>query len=210
MYFDWSQWRWPPRQFGANLSHQRRINEPQGKTMNSFKISSRLRVLVGVLIVLLIAQGSLGLFGINRADQALKEVYEDRTIPIGQLGGIRALLLGNRIAITAALATLSPGIRASSIATVGANVAAIMKTWDAYMATNLTTDEQALAATFAAARSAFVKEGVLPAVAAMRTGDMDMVQRIIEEEIRVLLPPVKTTVDQLVKLQIDVAQREYK
>jgi hypothetical protein len=85
-----------------------------------------------------------------------------------------------------------------------------MKTWDAYMATNLTTDEQALAATFAAARSAFVKEGVLPAVAAMRTGDMDMVQRIIEEEIRVLLPPVKTTVDQLVKLQIDVAQREYK
>jgi hypothetical protein len=80
-----------------------------------------------------------------------------------------------------------------------------MKTWDAYMATNLTTDEQALAETFAAARSAFVKEGVLPAVAAMRTGDMDMVQRIIEEEIRVLLPPVKTTVDQLVKLQIDVA-----
>jgi hypothetical protein len=55
-----------------------------------------------------------------------------------------------------------------------------------------------------------VKEGVLPAVAAMRTGDMDMVQRIIEEEIRVLWPPVKTTVDQLVKLQIDVAQREYK
>ncbi|WP_210543263.1 Tar ligand binding domain-containing protein [Rhodoferax sp. PAMC 29310] len=36
--------------------------------MNSLKISTRLGVLVGVLIVLLIAQGVLGLFGIDRAN----------------------------------------------------------------------------------------------------------------------------------------------
>jgi methyl-accepting chemotaxis protein len=177
--------------------------------MNSLKISTRLSVLVCVLIVLLIVQGVIGLFGINRANEALQHVYEDRTVPIGQLGEIRALLLGNRIAITAALATPSPAILASSIATLETNVVLITKTWDAYMATTLTAEEKVLAATFAAARAAFVKEGILPALAALRTGDMDRVQRIIEEKIRTLWPPVKSSVDQLVKLQIDVANEEY-
>ncbi len=177
--------------------------------MNSLKISTRLGVLVGVLIVLLIVQGALGLFGIDRADDALKKVYQDRTVPIGQLGEIRALLLGNRIAITAALATPSPAILASSIATVEANVAAITQNWDAFMTSALTTEEQALAATFAAARAAFVKEGILPAQAAMRTGDMDKVQHLIEEKIRVLWPPVQASVDKLVKFQIDAAKDEY-
>jgi methyl-accepting chemotaxis protein-1 (serine sensor receptor) len=61
--------------------------------MNKLKISTRLIWLIGVLAALLVAIGGLGLFGIGKSNDALKSVYEDRTVPAAQLGEIRALML---------------------------------------------------------------------------------------------------------------------
>ena len=43
--------------------------------MNNLKISTRLMMLIGVLSALLVAIGSLCLFGMGKSDAALKTVY---------------------------------------------------------------------------------------------------------------------------------------
>lgn len=53
--------------------------------MNNFKISTRLLVLIGLLSTILIGIGLLGLLGISQANAGLKTVYEDRTVPAGQI-----------------------------------------------------------------------------------------------------------------------------
>jgi hypothetical protein len=74
-------------------------------TVNNLKVSTRLMLLISVLSVLLVAIGGLGLFGISSSNDALKSVYEDRTVPTAQLGSIRALQLANRLALNIALVT---------------------------------------------------------------------------------------------------------
>lgn len=51
--------------------------------IDNLKISTRLVILIGILSVLLMAMGGIGLFGINASNDALRSVYEDRTVPSG-------------------------------------------------------------------------------------------------------------------------------
>ena len=177
--------------------------------MNNLKVSTRLMLLIGLLSTLLVAIGGLGLFGISTSNDALKSVYEDRTVPTAQLGSIKALQLANRLALNIALVSPEPQNIAEQTALVETNMAVIGKTWEAYMATYLTPDEQVLAKSFAEARKGFVQEGLLPAMAALRANDLKEAQRLVVEKIRPLSVPTERGVDALVKLQIDEAQKEY-
>jgi methyl-accepting chemotaxis protein-1 (serine sensor receptor) len=177
--------------------------------VSNLKISTRLMLLIGFLSALLVAIGGLGLYGISSSNDALKAVYEDRTIPTAQLGSIRALQLGNRLAVNIALVTPTPENIAAQAAQVETNVAAIGKTWDLYMATHLTPEEQILAKSFAEARKSFVQEGLAPTIAALRAGDLKEAQRLVVERIRPLSLPTERGLDALVKLQLDEAQKEY-
>lgn len=68
--------------------------------MNNFKISTRLIMLTGVLSFLLLALGVWGLIGISQSNAALKTVYEDRTVPVGQLSEVRATCCASACAWT--------------------------------------------------------------------------------------------------------------
>ena len=109
------------------------------------KISTRLVLLGGVLSALLLTTGSLGLYGVGATNEALRSVYQDRTVPAGQLGEIGTKLISNQLALSTALITPTPEVIASSIAAVDANIAAISKLWASYTAITLSDDEQKLA-----------------------------------------------------------------
>ena len=177
--------------------------------MNNFRISTRLVILVGILSALLIAIGSVGLFGISQSNAALKTVYEDRTVPMGKIGEIESLLLRNRLAIATSLITPVSEEITKNTAEVEANIVAIGKLWDGYMSTSLTTEEVSLTKKFAEDRAKFVQEGLKPAVAALRANDMEGTKRIVMEKIRPLFGPVADGVNALQKIQIDDAKAEY-
>jgi methyl-accepting chemotaxis protein len=177
--------------------------------MNNFKISTRLVILVGILSALLIAIGSLGLFGISHSNDAVKTVYEDRTVPTAQLADIESLLLRNRLAIANSLINPVPEEITKNTAEVEANTAAIGKVWDAYMATTLTPEEARIAKKFGEDRAKFVQDGLKPAVAALRANDLEGAKRIVMEKLRPLYAPVADGVNVLQKLQLDVAHAEY-
>ena len=177
--------------------------------MNNLKISTRLVMLIGILSALLIAIGTLGLFGISQSNAALQTVYEDRTVPMGLIADIQENLLRNRLMIASALVTPTPEEIAKSVAEVEANSAEINKIWIAYMASKLTPEEEKIAKSFIEARAKFVAEGIQPATAALRANDLDGAKRLVVEKIRPLWPPVQDGIAALMQLQISEAKKEY-
>jgi len=177
--------------------------------MNQFKISTRLVTLSGILSALMVLMGVWGLIGIAQSNEALRTVYEDRTVAIGQLGDIQRLLLRNRLRLDAALINPTPDVIQKSIAEIQTDGGEIGKVWAAYMATYLTPDEAKLAKSFAENREKFMKEGLMPAVAAMKAGNMEEARQLEIGVIFQLYVPVRQSIDALIKLQLDVAKQEY-
>ncbi len=175
----------------------------------NLSIKARLIFILAFMSVLLLGIGGIGVYGIKQTEAGLRTVYEDRTVPLGQVASIRSLILLNRIAITAALADPSPAFVAEKAAEVDKNIAEIGTLWKAYMATALTPEEKILADKFAVDRTAFVVEGLKPAVDAMRANDFDTVKQVLESKIRPLYLPVKEGIEALINLQLDTAKYEY-
>jgi len=169
----------------------------------------RLSLLIGMLSILLVGIGAIGLIGMQRANEGLRSVYENRTIPLGQVDHIEALLLENRLAIAVALVTPTPDVIKDRTEHIESNIAEITKIWDAYIATYLTPEEKLLAGKFAEDRKKFVTEGLKPAIAALRANDIEKAKQIVVEQIRPLYQPVGEGIDALGKLQLNVARQEY-
>ncbi len=177
--------------------------------MNKLKIATRLMLLMGVLAALLIAIGLTGLWGISQSNAALKSVYEDRTVPMGQLGDIQHQVLLNRLAIANSVLDPTPETLAKSMADVDANLVTIQKTWEAFITTTLTAEEAVLAKTFHEDRTRFVQQGLQPALAALHANDVAGAHRLILEQIRPLVAPVEAGIEALMDIQLKEAKAEF-
>ena len=81
--------------------------------------------------ILLLVVGGMGLFGMGKANNGLRSVYEDRTNPMKRIASIQKLLLTKRLRITASLITSTPEVIQKNIAEVEQNIADITKIWTA-------------------------------------------------------------------------------
>ena len=177
--------------------------------MNSLKVSTRLALLVALCAGLLLIIGTLGLRGIAQTNDALKSVYEDRTVPATQLGQIGSLIVTNKMLLTEALALGNYEVTTRNTAALDKNIETITATWKAYMATTLTADEARLAETFAKDRARFVKEGLKPMAQALRDKNDAVAERILSQELPALFEPVHKGITALTALQVDTAKQEY-
>jgi len=177
--------------------------------MSHFKSSTRLFLLVGVLSALLLAIGSLGLYGITQSNAALKTVYQDRTVAIGLLSEIQHQLLRGRLLIDASVLDPRPQASAGNLAELGSTSAVISKTWAAYKATYLTKEEEKLAAKFEQDHLNFEQQGLAPAVAALRANDVAGVQGLIRDKILPLDANLQSGLEGLMQIQLSVAKQEY-
>jgi len=177
--------------------------------MNNFKISTRLAALIGILSLLLISIGSIGLFGIGQSNDALKTVYEDRVVAMGQLEQVSKLMSRNRVLVMDMLINHDPAHIEKRDTELRANTDSVSKTWDAYMATYLTSEEKALANDFNSARKNFVQEGLLPTRDAARTGKFEEAVKIYQEKVSPLAAVFAKPMNALMQLQQDEAKNKY-
>jgi len=180
--------------------------------LNPFKnltIKSRLINVIGMLSVLMIVIGGMGLHGMGKANEGLRTVYEDRTLPMNQISTIKELLLTNQLRITASLVTPTTEVIRKNTAEVEQNIAEIGKTWTAYMATTLTAEEKILADKFAADRKRLVEDALNPTIAALKANDTQLANKLVINNIDLLYKPVSETIKQLMQLQVDVAKQEF-
>ena len=171
-------------------------------------VKMRLSLLVGMLSVLLVGIGLTGIIGMQKANEGLRTVYEDRTVALGQVDHIEALLIKNRRDIAIAQLTPTPDVIRQRTAEIESNIDEINKTWNEYVATYLTPEEKKIADKFAEDRKMFVTEGLIPAITALRANDLKATS-IVAETMRPLYKPVEEGIEALSKLQLDVAKQEY-
>ncbi|WP_421936892.1 HAMP domain-containing methyl-accepting chemotaxis protein [Phenylobacterium sp.] len=165
--------------------------------------------LVGSLVALGVGMAAIGASGwisTTIGNQRLQTVIADRVVPMQQLKAVSDLYAVN--IVDAAHKTRSGAFTpAEAEAQVQAARAGIAKNWDAYRATKMTGDEQALAdkvqKNLPAANAAVQRfEGLLKA------GDIAGVTAFAEREMYPVIDPVTADVGALVDLQIKVARAE--
>ncbi|WP_368408549.1 Tar ligand binding domain-containing protein [Caldimonas mangrovi] len=152
---------------------------------------------------------TLGVYDLEKTNEALRTVYEDRTVPAGQLTEINSLILHNRINVNAALVTPTSKVIDARMQELESNVAHIDKLWSAYTAAHLTPEETAAAHRFAECRKAYQHEVLRPIVAALCTQQIDEAKRLVQEKLRPMAAPLEDGLSKLIQLQIDVAREEY-
>ncbi|WP_281063811.1 methyl-accepting chemotaxis protein [Rhodoferax aquaticus] len=177
--------------------------------MNQLKISTRLTLLVALLSVMLIVGAAMGLYGITQANRSLQTVYEDRTVPLGQLAELSRTHTRNALLIASSLADPAPDKVARNMAEVAVNTSKGNAEFDAYLATYLTEEEKVLAKAFAEVQAKFQTEGVDKAVAAIKANDFTEAQAVGVNVVEPMSEKIKDALSPLLKLQLDVAHSEY-
>ncbi|NEX60475.1 methyl-accepting chemotaxis protein [Noviherbaspirillum galbum] len=174
----------------------------------NLSIKSRLIFVVSFLCLMCISGAFIGLTSLYAANEALKDNYEDRLVPTGQLDRIVRLIQQNQIAVAEATSDDSAGI-AKEMDAVDARVQEIDKLWQAYVHGNITPREKELADLFVAARARFVSEGLKPAETALRAGDIPKATATMRGPMHQHAAEINKATNNLLQFQLDAAKHEF-
>jgi aerotaxis receptor len=173
-------------------------------------LKARLTMLVATLAVFMLAIGVIGIATAYQTNDRLKQVYNDRTVPLSQLFEINDRMQANILSLYGAASNGSANKRLGSVeATVNANTAAIGKSWSKFRATAHTAEEEALADSFERKRRTFVDNGLQPALALLAAGMFDDLSQHLTETVGPQFYAAKQEAEKLVSMQVEVAKVEY-
>jgi PAS domain S-box-containing protein len=170
-------------------------------------LTGRLAGTFALIILAMALVGALGLRGMGNSNEALRTVYEDRTICIGQLADILNTMQHNiRLVMQLASGDPEPAARIGEIKT---NIGHIDTVWREYTATYLTPEEATLTTRFAEQRGRFAQDGLRLAIQMAERGETTALLAHVKTAVLPLYAPAEATLEQLVALQLRVAQAEY-
>jgi len=173
-------------------------------------IRSRLILILAPLSLLALAISIFGLYGMNKSNNGLRSVYEDRTIPMGQFGRLESLILDNRVQLSLALLNPAPEVIKRQTELVEKHLDQAGEIWAAYSSSiSLTPEERQLAGKFEEEHGRFIMEGVEPVISLLRDGKIDDARLANEQKLDTLYQPVHEKLDELSNLQLDIAKHEY-
>jgi methyl-accepting chemotaxis protein len=175
---------------------------------NNLTIKFRLVFVIALLCLTSLVAGLLGLRNLHVTNDALKSVYNDRLVAVGQLSEVLSLIQQNQNSLARAVS--GPAAQFPAIVSdVERRSGAITSKWEEFMATQMTEREKALAQTFAESRKKFIDEGLKPVVAALRANDAPAAVALVHGALGATYLPVADTMRELVKLQLEVGKSEY-
>jgi methyl-accepting chemotaxis protein-1 (serine sensor receptor) len=176
--------------------------------LKNLTIKTRLAFVIGLLCLTSLVVGLVGLRDLGTTNDALKTVYNDRLVAIGQLSEVLTLIQQNQNALSTA-ASGQPEQLPAVIDEVDQRIQAISAKWGEYMATFLTPQEKVLAQAFAENRKKFVEHGLKPVLAAFRAKDMPAAVAVVHGALGHTYVPLRESMKALVKLQLEVGKSEY-
>ncbi|MEQ1789515.1 MAG: methyl-accepting chemotaxis protein [Rickettsiales bacterium] len=194
---------------GLYISHGQVLSSSRSaKISRSFDfIGSRVGyVLAGLSVVMLIIGGS-GLYSGQTMTEALRSVYEDRTIPAGQLADINRMMYRNVLEVSMVSSGAITDEKAS-LELISKNIAEISEIWKTYMSTYLTPEEAILADKYIVERKKFVDDGLKPSLELMKAGRVSEISVLMPKTADLFYVAVDTN-NKLVNLQLNVAKEAY-
>ncbi|MFC0349977.1 MCP four helix bundle domain-containing protein [Undibacterium danionis] len=171
-------------------------------------IKSRLIFVIGFLSLLMILIGALGLSSLVTVNEALRTVYEDRLIAVGQLDSVIRGINRNQLNIAKAISG-DPTNIPKLLEEVEKTKVEVTKTWDEYSATYMTPEEKQLATKFLAARKIFVEQGLNKAIEALRAQNIPAATELLQGKMDKLYQEARSPMSDLIQLQLSVGKQEY-
>jgi methyl-accepting chemotaxis protein len=168
-------------------------------------IKTRLIFVIVLLGAELIVGAVVGLVSLGKANDDMSSMYDNSLVCLGQLDRVIRAVNLSQLAIAKAVsadASAVPGL----LAEIDRQNAVIDEQWKAYESTNLGQDERAMADRFVAANKEFRENGVVPAVAAIRSNDTQKATALVHGKMEALFQQVRAPVDGLIKLQLSEAK----
>jgi methyl-accepting chemotaxis protein len=183
--------------------------------LNNLSIKSRLIFVIGFLSVLLVGIGIMGLSSLSATNNAMKSVYEDRLVGMGQLEKISALININQILVAESVAGQLSAFP-EDISTVDkrvvelkAGITEIDSLWKAFTSHVETAEGTKLAKEFDANRKTYGGTGLMPAIAALSAHDFQQAGEVLQGPMKETYPAVRNSAVALIKLQLEVAKGQY-
>lgn len=177
--------------------------------LKNLTIKMRLLFVIVFMSVTLVGIGGLGLYGLNKANDGMSNVYQGAAVPAGQLADIRQRWLRSRLAIAVAVAMPTTEEIKNNTDLIEKSIGEANVIWKDFMTTPMTEEERKLADKIAEGQKRFAAEGLIPAVAALRALDLNAASQIVAERVVPLYQPVGEGLAALMKLQRDAAKQEY-
>jgi methyl-accepting chemotaxis protein len=179
------------------------------KKRKSWTISAQLGLAFGALLALMLVASLAAGWALRSTHTSLRTVYEDRTVPLEQLGAVVKFAQRDRVLLMDMLIRPDPANIDARSAEIAKNRELSDKRWAEYIATYLTDDEKKIVARVEPAMKAYVDEGLKPMLAAIRSGKLDEARQLYASRVSPLSKPMLASTDDLIALQVDVAKSEY-
>ena len=183
--------------------------------LNHLTIKARLVAALAILAAFTTIIGISGIVSLAESNRSLRAVYEERLLALGELDSAIRAILNNQVIIAEA-ASGDPARLPAILGAVEKNRAEFNRQWKAYSSAVRSPGEQALAAEFAVARAAYVREALDPMLAAARNGNGEQVKALLAGSMHATFGPLREKLDALVALQtaegkqeFEASQREY-
>ena len=183
--------------------------------LNNLSIKSRLIFVIGFLSVLLTGIGIMGLVSLNAANNSLKTVYQDRMVTVGHLDELVRLINQNQLIVAESIVgqmgafSDGPGVIGKQMDRAEKIIKEIDDVWHAYMKTNMTPQEKKLADTFIASRIKYGRQGLRPAMAALRAADIQQAGELVQGPMKDGYLQVRKNIDALIAYQMAEAKQEF-
>ncbi|MGZ8289845.1 MAG: methyl-accepting chemotaxis protein [Telluria sp.] len=176
--------------------------------LKNVMIRTRLVVIVAFLLLAAVAIGVGGLASLNSVNASLKTVYEDRLVAVGQLDRVVRLANRHQLVLAKAL-TGNPASFGTLMNGVEKDMAEADAFWAKYSATAMSPSEKQIAADLQEKRTRFLAEGVKPAIAALRAGDVAQATSVVHGGLDQTYAQLRKPLNALIELQMDVGKAEY-
>ncbi|PPK69259.1 methyl-accepting chemotaxis sensory transducer with TarH sensor /methyl-accepting chemotaxis sensory transducer with Pas/Pac sensor [Methylobacter tundripaludum] len=178
-------------------------------SLENISIKARLLMVIAIMSILLCIVGALGLFGMSKDSEGLLNVHDHHMLPLNRISQIQKLMLINRLSISSSLFNPAPESIQKNTAEVERNIAVIAKILEAYLESPLNASEKNQANQFKNDESRFVTEGLQPAISALRSNNVALASKIIEDKVAPLYESVNEEAQNLLQLQIDDTKNEF-
>ena len=185
---------------------------------NNVSIKTRLWLIMLFMALMMLVGGGVGLSGIVMANKALDAAYKDSLEPTKMISRVMLLMGENRAQI---MLWLQHNAENHSSEMHGDNpsathTAAIFNNRDEitalvaeYKKRNLTAQEQVLADKYAAVRTLYVNEGLMPAVAALQAGNYQKANEILLQKIDPYYEAANAEAAALLQKILETAKADY-
>ena len=180
-----------------------------GGKFADLSIKTKLSWVMLLLSAVTLVIGVMGLTGMSKTNEGLRDVYELHMIGLSDVTGINRNVLRNRILTEGALLDPTPENVAKKFEEMKANIATITKSAEEYKARMTDPDQKQFFERFATDRGNFVKEGLLAVMDLLKAGKVDEARKIFFEKTEPLNGKVVEHVNNLRKFHVDGAKREF-